>query len=152
VYNRQRDLPIKTSSVQEAVMAVLAQEKIETDEIAVHFVSVKEICNLHQKFFQDPTKTDCITLPMDSPDENSPHVHFLGEIFICPKVALEFVNSSETKNSATFYAETSLYLVHGILHLLGYSDCKVGEKKKMRAAEKRIMGMLTEKSKLLQPK
>jgi len=36
--------------------------------------------------------------------------------------------------------ELDLYLVHGILHLLGYDDEKPGARKKMRAKEKELLG------------
>lgn len=113
------------------------REKRQTDEVHIHFVTQKRICELHQEFFQDPTPTDCITLPVD--DFYLPgHHHVLGEAFICPKVAIDYVSNLKSNT----YNELTLYLVHCLLHLVGYDDLKPKDKKIMRAKEKSHMAYL----------
>jgi len=107
----------------------------------IHFVDKARISELHKVFFNDPTPTDCISFPIDSPNEKSGAHHTLGEIFICPEVAIEY---ARPKNKDP-YAEITLYLIHGILHLAGYDDLKVEDRKKMRAMEKRCMQYLKKK-------
>jgi probable rRNA maturation factor len=118
---------------------------VEADEISVHFVTQKKICDLHAEYFDDPTPTDTISFPLDYPSKNSQgHVH-LGEVFVCPKTALEYVQ----KKGGDPYIETSLYLVHGILHLLGYDDLTPKERKEMRKQERFALKMLKSKKALL---
>ncbi len=69
----------------------------------------------------------------------------LGEVFVCPKTALEYVQ----KKGGNPYLETSLYLVHGILHLLGYDDLTPKERTKMRQQERSVLKMLKSKKALL---
>ncbi len=109
---------------------------LHCDEIAFHFVSEKQICKLHDQFFNDPSPTDCITLPIDSP--NAPGYIFLGDVFVCPKAALELT----TKTGSDLYKEITLYAVHGLLHLLGYDDMNTKDKRKMRRAEAKAMDHL----------
>lgn len=127
VYNRQKDLPISSAAVKDIMRLVLDLEKAEYQEISIYFASVKKICALHQEFFQDPTPTDCISFPIDAV--------FLGEVFVCPKVAIQYAQKSQTDP----YEEVALYIIHGLLHLLGYDDLTAPERRIMRKKEKKCM-------------
>ncbi|NGX61375.1 MAG: Endoribonuclease YbeY [Chlamydiae bacterium] len=135
VFNEQSDLPINTETVQPVVKEALALENRRTDEIAVYFVSSQEISRLHKEFFDDPTPTDCISFPMDTGTETG--YQMLGEIFVCPKTALDYVYKSGQEINEEIYREVTLYLVHALLHLLGYRDQEPADIKQMREAEKR---------------
>lgn len=136
VSNKQKTVKISKIKVKKIVAAVIAFENQKCDEVAIHFVSVDEICELHQQFFNDPSPTDCISLPLD--DEDEIHYRVLGEVFVCPDVALQYATS---KNSDT-HLEITLYIVHGLLHLMGYDDIQTKERAQMRAAEKRHLANL----------
>lgn len=133
VSNRQKTLKISKQKVKKIVTAVIAFESQRCDEVAVHFVSVKEICELHQTFFNDPSQTDCISLPLD--DASETHYRVLGEIFVCAETAVQYANSHQSDS----YTELTLYIIHGLLHLMGYDDIKTKDRVEMRAAEKKHM-------------
>lgn len=149
VFNQQQDLPILVSSVKPIVKQVLEEEGCSTDELAVYFVPVEEICRLHAEFFNDPSPTDCISFPMDEKESSGYHV--LGEIFISPQAAVDYILSDAQELTENVYIETTLYLVHGILHLLGYKDIEEHDVAKMRQAEARHMEQLIHKQLLLKP-
>ena len=130
VSNRQKDLKISSSSVRKLVREVLDHQSVDCREISIYFVTEKRICALHQQFFNDPSSTDCITFPIDS--------ETLGEIFVCPKTALAYCK----KHGGDPHSETALYIIHGILHLLGYDDLKPAKKRVMRKKEKECMAHL----------
>ena len=113
--------------MQKLTAAVLDHLKVSPEEIAIYFVSEKKICQLHEQFFQDPTPTDCISFPLDE--------NYLGDIFVCPATALSYA----AKNNLDPQEETVLYIVHGILHLLGYDDLEVKARRLMRKKEKSCM-------------
>lgn len=121
--------------------------KVRTDEVSIYFVTTEEICRLHQEFFGDPSPTDCISFPYDQKREGG--YHLLGEIFVCPKAALEYVLKLGEEINEDCYRETSLYVVHGLLHLMGYDDIRGEDKMKMEAQENRLMKELIEKNLLL---
>ena len=129
VYNSQRALPLSKKSVRRILGALCSYLSIRCEEISVYFVDDKKICQLHQEFFDDPTPTDCITFPVDS--------SYLGDIFICPSAALRY-------DPDTPYEETKLYLIHGILHLVGYDDLEPKAKRTMREMEKKCMDHLNQ--------
>lgn len=136
-------MKISLNSVKQVVKAVLSLENQATDEVAVYFVSEEEISRLHLEYFDDPSPTDCISFPLDA--QSDPIYHVLGEIFVCPKTAIEYTLKSGEAAPKQPYLEATLYLVHGLLHLLGYDDIKKTDQKKMRAAEARLMEYLIQK-------
>lgn len=133
VFNRQSKLVILEKSVLPLVSSVLQVENQHFDEASVSFVEIDEISALHKKFFNDPSPTDCISFPIDGKEEKGYRV--LGDVFVCPEIAIRYTNEC----GGNPYKETTLYVVHGVLHLLGYNDIKEEERSLMRKAEKRNM-------------
>ncbi len=131
IANHQKELPLQKSSVRKFVQSLLDYLGVDCEEIAIYFVSEKQISDLHGRFFNDPSPTDCISFPID---EQS-----LGEIFVCPKTALSYA----AKKGLDPYEETSLYIVHGVLHLLGYDDLEEKARRSMRKKEKSCMRHLS---------
>jgi len=130
IVNRQKALPIRKRFFSSVVKETLEFLDIHCSEIGIYFVTEKEISKLHDEFFQDPTPTDCISFPLDK--------EYLGDIFICPSVAIAYAE----KHSLPPLKETTLYLIHGVLHLIGYDDLSPKDKKKMRLMEKKCMDHL----------
>ena len=143
IFNNQKDLSLPEDIVKVIASEVVAFEGVTFDEAAIHFVDEPTICALHKRYFDDPTPTDCISFPMDNATEEGYKV--LGEIFVCPKAALTY--AEEHKNSP--YEETTLYVVHGLLHLMGYDDMNEADRAKMRDAEDRHMRNLKNKGLIL---
>lgn len=145
--NHQDLLFICPKQVRKIVRSVLSSEKVKCDEISIFFVDTPTICELHERFFKDPSPTDCISLPMDDPyDQDSPY-KILGEIFVCPETAIQYAK----KNGLDAHQETTLYIVHGLLHLLGHDDIKREDQKKMREAEAFHIEKLKKKDFILGP-
>ncbi len=143
VTHKQIALSIDSIQVRRLVKAVLVLEKQTCDEVGIHFIDIKAICTLHDQYFQDPSATDCISFPMDATDQQGYKV--LGEVFICPQVGISYT----VEHGGDPYWETSLYVVHGLLHLLGYDDLDAKDRSKMRRAEKKHMQHLEATGKLL---
>ncbi|GAB4228044.1 MAG: rRNA maturation RNase YbeY [Chlamydiales bacterium] len=139
VSNEQNDLEFSESRVISIVQSVLAEENIDCDEVNVYLVSEEKITLLHEKYFNKPEPTDCISFPLNIEEFIGPR--HLGEVVVCPKIAIEYAR--EHKISPQH--EVTLYIVHGILHLVGYDDIDEVDKKEMRKAEKHHMNLLSEK-------
>lgn len=137
IINQQTSLPIKASQVKRLVKTVIAFENKKFDEVAIHFVDTDRICELHIQYFDDPTSTDCISFPMDGDEVG---YRMLGDSFICPATALKYV----AEHGGDPYQEVTLYIVHSLLHLMGYDDIDKSDKIKMRTAEKRHIAHLQE--------
>ena len=137
IYNSQKSLKISKKAIQKQVIEILTFEKVNCDELSLYFVTEKEIQKLHKKYFNDPSSTDCISFPIDNPKEKN-HYCFLGEIFVCTDTAIKY----GIDNNISPYDETTLYIIHGILHLLGYDDISEKDKTTMRKKEKKCMNLI----------
>ncbi len=137
ITNTQSDIAISEKAVEHIVSAVLEVTSVSCDEISIQFATKEEITVLHADYFDDPTPTDCITFPIDPPDEAG----LLGEVFVCPKVAQEYVQT----NGGNEEEETILYICHGILHLLGYDDILDEDRAEMKQQEAFLMDALRKK-------
>lgn len=130
IFNQQKDLSFSRRSVRAVVEAVLKSERAAHTEVSVYFVSEKKISSLHKTFFDDPSPTDCISFPLDNEE--------LGEVFVCPQTAIEYAD----KHQLDPYDETALYLIHGLLHCLGYDDLEPNQRRTMRKKEKSCMALI----------
>ena len=135
VQNLQDLVPIHTHSVKDALLKVLDVHPVTFDDLMVYFVDESTICQLHDKHFNDPSPTDCISIQVDAPNTSD---CFLGEIYVSPQAALDHCKTTE----ANLYEELTLYVIHGFLHLIGYDDLENESREKMRLAEKKLMDYL----------
>lgn len=147
IINKQEALIIIPSQVRRLVKVVILGEKVICNEVAIHFIDTKEISALHSQFFNDPSTKDCISFPLDEPHDCKIDYLVLGDVFVCPETAIEY----SARKSLEPYREVSLYIVHGLLHLMGYDDMDVSSKRKMRTAEKRHMSCLEKLGFILKP-
>jgi probable rRNA maturation factor len=139
----QNDLPLDPHSVRAVVREVLSFEDSSPDEVIVHFVSNEVMCEIHADQFDDPSLTDCMTFPID-PVREGPF-QLLGEVFVCPYIAVQ----SAPEHGVSPHQECTLYLVHTLLHLLGFRDETEEESAVMRAKESEHMQHLSKKNLLL---
>lgn len=140
IYNFQKKLKISKLLIKKQVVAVLNSQNVLCDELSVYYVDTKKIIEIHKKYFDDPEDTDCISFPIDSPNQQG--YCFLGEIFISTKKALKYAEENGVSSSE----ELTLYLVHGLLHLLGFDDISKKDKTIMRKKEKSCMNILRAKN------
>lgn len=128
------------------VVSVLHKLRVHWDEVSIHFVTNRKLCQLHEEFFNDPSPTDCISFPID--DAGNSEYRVLGEVFVCPKTAIEYAK----KNEKDPYVETTLYVVHGLLHLLGYDDIDPKDRALMRKKERECIEHLRKEGLILSKK
>ncbi len=139
IKDAQSSLIIQKKQVRTLVRAILTSFDSSHNEVGLYFVSEEEICDMHDRFFQDPSPTDCISFPIDN--------EYLGDVFVCPQTALAY--AMKTKKDP--YQELALYIIHGLLHCLGYDDIASSDRKTMRKMEKRCIALLKEQHILLGP-
>jgi probable rRNA maturation factor len=144
IYNAQKHCSIDRKRVVRLVEGVLQAEKHQCGEVAIHFVCSQRISWLHAKYFGDPAVTDCISFPIDGTEAGPYSV--LGEVFVCPETASHYI----AEHGGDLYEEIALYVVHGLLHLLGYDDIEESDQAAMRLQEQFHMKNLKSQALLLQ--
>ncbi len=102
-------------------------------DFTVVFVDNKTIKSLNKRFLKKTYTTDVLAFGFN---DNK----YLGDIIISADAAKE--NAKKFKTSL-FY-ELNLYLVHGLLHLLGFNDLRNKERFVMRKKEAQILKKIGE--------
>lgn len=118
--------------------------------LSLVFVDDDRCCELHEKFLNDPSKTDVITFPGDEVFELPVRLDagrgtskinpdfFAGEIVVCVDQALRAAKKFKTAPAD----EILLYLVHGYLHLAGLDDLCSRDRRQMREGEREALALL----------
>ena len=100
-------------------------EGAHIDCINFIFVNDRSIFLMNEKFLHHSYPTDIITF------DYSLNKIVSGDIYI----SVETVLYNSKKYSVSFGNELNRVMIHGLLHLLGYKDKNISEKKKMRSKE-----------------
>jgi len=109
----------------------------ESQELNICIVNKDEITELNETFLRHAGETDVIAFEYDVDKQiNIPCT--VGEIYVCEDVAKE---ASENYGNS-FVEELILYILHGMLHLMGYDDIKSDDKRIMKRAEHENMMIL----------
>jgi probable rRNA maturation factor len=134
VANRQRARRLDRKFIKQLADSILQMAKVERAELGLHFVSAKEMANVHEQFMNIAGSTDVITFDHGSQPPKGVH----GEIFISVEDAIAQAREFKT----TWQSEIARYIVHGILHLLGYDDLKPTARAKMKREENRLVNRI----------
>lgn len=146
IRNRQREVrfSVDSNTLQGIVQAVLDSQQQKASQVGIHFLSDRATRLLHKQFFSDPSSTDCMSFPIDQVPDSTKYRH-LGDVIVCPATAF----SCAQGNAAVFWEELTLYIVHGLLHLLGYDDTTTKKRAVMRREEQRALLLAKKRSLVL---
>ena len=122
------------AGITESLLEQLASQ--EGYELGVHIVGAREMARINEQFLQHEGSTDVITFNYREGKNTRP---LLGEIFICIDDAMKQAKEFRT----TWQSELVRYVVHGVLHLLGYDDLKPDLRRVMKREENRHVNSLS---------
>ena len=90
-------------------------------ELSILLVDENTMATYHEKFMGEPGPTDVLSFPMDELRPGQPGgepVHgILGDIMLCPT----YVERQAEEYGRSFPEEINYLLIHGLLHLLGFT-------------------------------
>ena len=98
--------------------------------LSLVFVDDREMRILHQKYLGKSSPTDVLAFGQKG--------NLLGDIVI----SVETAKRRAPEFGNRWDVELLLYLIHGILHLVGFRDSAPNEKRKMRRKEEEILNRL----------
>lgn len=103
--------------------------------MSVMLAGSEAISALHAEFFDDPSDTDVMSFP--SGDLESGDGTYLGDVAISATVA----KIQAREHGHTFEREVAFLALHGLLHLLGYSDLTQEGKQEMLAIQESMLAV-----------
>ncbi len=99
------------------------------------FLDDKAIAELHRRFLGKDGPTDVLAFGMQEGKSLRGDPHLLGDIAISAERALD----QSKRLRVSVQKELALYVIHGILHLLGYDDHDRRAHLLMRRKEKELL-------------
>ena len=130
IKNLQKKIPINPKRIKSAILNLLSQEgALYPVEITVCFMRDRQIKQLNRKYLNKDAPTDVLAFAMPHPKEPGKNIF---DIAVSADTAVR--NSRFFKS--TPQKELKLYVIHGLLHLLGYDDLTLRKAALMRKKEK----------------
>lgn len=144
VQNLQKSVPLDESMIVKTAQDVLEYMKVARASLSIIILTNRRLHAINRKFLAHDYPTDVITFDLTE-DELSRSQKAVRKVDgeICISAVMAKANAKLFQMSA--HEEIRLYLVHGVLHLLGYDDHGAAAKKRMRAKEKEILKFLENK-------
>ena len=153
--DEQAAFPVDLQRWQQLAFDVLITEGVRgLAELAVLFVSEREMAELNDSYMGKPGATDVLAFPIDAaeaeivqhgqppsrgPDRAPPDPAdmplLLGDVVICPAVAAR----QAPEHAGTVDDELALLVVHGVLHVLGHDHNDATERAVMQARERELL-------------
>lgn len=121
---------IRHSDIRRFVKAVLRELGVEEASLSVVFVDQETIREYNRNFRGVDAYTDVMAFPGDG--------NYLGDVIIAPDV----VEANAKDFGRGFDEELRFVVVHGILHLMGYTDYTPEEKRRMFEMQDEIIKRL----------
>lgn len=129
--NTQTRHPVDGEQLVSAARAVLEESDFSSAMISLAVVDDDEMHELNRRFLNHDYPTDVLSFALQ--DDGT---HLEGEVIISADRAA----ATAAELGCTPAAEQLLYVIHGMLHLLGYRDKTLAEAKEMRIAEAKFLG------------
>lgn len=134
VKNLQKKIPISPKRTKEAVLSALSSQDIKkSGEITVCFVNDKKIRRLNSRFHGRDASTDVLAFDIGSPPGMP------GGVFADIVVSAETAARNAVAYNTSSSYEAYLYVVHGVLHILGWQDRNTRERNRMQARAEAVL-------------
>ena len=133
VVNRQKRHAVDTERLRDAARMVLEGEAISRATLSIAVVSDRAIRPLNRRYLQHDYATDVLSFLLDSGSG-----WLDGEVIVSADTAA----SQAPQYDSSAEAELLLYVIHGVLHLVGYDDTTPTERKRMLARQRRYLRRL----------
>jgi probable rRNA maturation factor len=135
-------LPLQ--KLRAAVRAVLIREQVEAAKVEITLVDDETIAQLNSAYLGHEGPTDVLTFDLTErrPERRrrrtTVHRFLEGHIITSVETAVR----EAKRRGLPWPAELCLYLVHGVLHLVGYQDDTAESAKRMHVQEDEILRAL----------
>ena len=133
---RAAHLKISSVAVGKIARAALTAEGITKGELSVLLTRDEKIRVLNRKFRGMDTPTNVLSFPQDDPRA--------GKLIGDSAISLDYVDRQGEETGAGFRYTFAFYLVHGVLHLLGYDHHKPADARRMYKRTREILELAGE--------
>ncbi|MGB3086593.1 MAG: rRNA maturation RNase YbeY [Phycisphaerae bacterium] len=135
----QDHIHLERKLVLQVFRQVMKEEGRTAKSLSVVLTDDRHIRDLNREYLGRDTYTDVVCFPLedvDWPEGGSTNGGINGEIIASAELAFQQAKARNIDPRA----ELLLYLVHGLLHLIGYDDRTPEEAKRMHKREDELLG------------
>ncbi len=129
-------MAIAEKVVKKIVNKILSEAQVRRYKVCIAFLDNKKIRQLNKVFLGCNCPTDVLAFPYQVVKKNKRQI-FSADIAISTEMAIR--NSKFFKTSVQ--EELTLYIIHGILHLLGFDDTTKAKKKKIEKEQSHLLNI-----------
>lgn len=135
INNKFKNHKISNSIISKILTLLTKNEQKEINSLTIIIEDDDFLKELKKKYFNQDIYTDIIAFNLE--EKNEP---IDGELYISlPRI----IDNSKTYNS-DIAQELKRVMIHGILHLFGYDDITVNQKKEMTYLEDKYINLVQE--------
>jgi probable rRNA maturation factor len=132
IFKNYKDLDVSVRRLKRLVKAVCNRFELSRATVSIAIVDSAHIRRVNKQFLKRNTSTDCLSFDLSEDRQG------------CSKSFELVVNAERSVKEANLRghsseAELALYIVHGLLHNLGFDDSARPEAKKMHQMEDEIL-------------
>lgn len=132
IINHQNLKKINLKSLREKLNKLCLSLNILDKRISFYLCDNEFIKDLNKKYFKKNSATDVISFPLT--DDLEPD--YLGEVVVSVETAVMVSKDQGIK----WQKELFLYLIHGVLHLIGYDDIAKTKRVVMEKKQEELLG------------
>jgi len=133
ISDTQSHLAVDPSFIEGLVQRVLIRESVDCASVSIALVDDASIRTINRRHLAHDWPTDVITFLLSEPEDRV----LAAELV----VSAEMAASTAKDVGVDPRAELALYLVHGLLHLLGFNDDTLEAADAMRRREGEILAL-----------
>ncbi|MCK4261552.1 rRNA maturation RNase YbeY [bacterium] len=104
-------------------------------EVSIISVTDDYIRNLNQEYRHRDQVTDVLAFAMGEGEFSSLNPHLLGDVVI----SAEMAKGQAEQFGESLDKELARLVIHGVLHLLGYDDVRLEDKKRMETKQEEVL-------------
>ena len=129
IHSERSQLKKSQALLKKLSKRVCTQLKLNIATLDIIFISSKKFQKLHQDYLQDDSPGDVLTFNLAGDKKIE------GEIYI----NLEQTRAQAATYGVTVLDEISRLIIHGCLHLAGFSDLHIEDRKVMKKKEEYLL-------------
>ncbi len=133
ILDEQDFLEAPVTTIRDLAVRILEEAGVREGKVSIVLVDNETIHTLNRDFLNHDYPTDVLSFLIE---EKGGHRYVEGEIVVSTEMAKERAGEFDWNPEQ----ESLLYIVHGLLHLVGYEDDTKSAAKGMREKERHYLG------------
>jgi len=130
ISSSQKALRVPRKKITALVAFVAAAESADIDEVDIAVVTARRVAALNRRYLQHRGATDVLSF-----DLSQPGGAVAVQLIVCGELAVREARARRLGPQR----ELMLYIVHGLLHVLGYDDTTVSAANKIHTRQEELL-------------